>query len=159
MFSILITIRPVSYSSEHPADIYMLQVSFSFSDRACFYATSMSEHSAKLFDKWETIGVKCNDQSLERYISIDNHQWVAHSAIKWTARRFKKGTCPIVERLVNTLMMHGRNAGKKLMANRHVQAAFEIVHLSTGKNPIQILIDGVSNAAVREDSCRIGKGG
>lgn len=33
-------------------------------------------------------------------------------------------------------MMHGRNGGKKLMVSRHIEAAFEIINLTTGKNPI-----------------------
>ena len=41
--------------------------------------------------------------------------------------------CPIVERLTNSLMMHGRNNGKKLMAVRIVKHAFEILHLLTGE--------------------------
>ena len=41
--------------------------------------------------------------------------------------------CPIVERLTNSLMMHGRNNGKKLLAIRIVQHAFEIIHLLTGE--------------------------
>ena len=46
--------------------------------------------------------------------------------------------CPIVERLTNSLMMHGRNNGKKLMAIRIVKHAFEIIHLLTGENPLQV---------------------
>ena len=40
--------------------------------------------------------------------------------------------CPVVERLTNSLMMHGRNNGKKLMAVTIVKHAFEIIHLLTG---------------------------
>lgn len=35
-------------------------------------------------------------------------------------------------------MMHGRNNGKKLMAVRIVKHAFEIIHLLTGENPLQV---------------------
>jgi len=45
---------------------------------------------------------------------------------------------PIVERLVNSLMMNGRNNGKKLLAVRIVAHAFEIIHLLTDQNPIQV---------------------
>lgn len=34
--------------------------------------------------------------------------------------------------------MNGRNSGKKLMAVRIVQHAFEIIHLLTDQNPIQV---------------------
>lgn len=96
----------------------------------------MSEFQVKLFDKWTVDEVKCIDSSLAKYIAIDNHGFVAHSATKWNTCRFRKATCPIVERLVNTLMMHGRNSGKKLLANRTVKAAFEMIHLQTGANPV-----------------------
>ena len=41
--------------------------------------------------------------------------------------------CPIVERLVNSMMMHGRNNGKKLMTVTIVKHSFEIMHLLTGE--------------------------
>jgi small subunit ribosomal protein S5e len=45
------------------------------------------------------------------------------------------------------------------MAVRIVQHAFDIIHLSTDKNPIQILVDAVINSSPREDTTRIGTGG
>lgn len=56
-------------------------------------------------------------------------------------------------------MMHGRNNGKKLMAIKIVQHAFEIIHLLTDKNPLQVLVDAIINAGPREDSTRIGSAG
>jgi ribosomal protein S7 len=38
-----------------------------------------------------------------------------------------------------SLMMNGRNNGKKIMAVRIVQHAFEIIHLVTEQNPVQVL--------------------
>lgn len=38
-----------------------------------------------------------------------------------------------MERLVNSLMMHGRNNGKKMLAVRIVKHSFEIIHLLTGE--------------------------
>jgi hypothetical protein len=61
------------------------------------------------------------------YISLRNPSYVTHSAGKYAAKRFRKANCPIIERLTNSLMMHGRNNGKKLMAVRIVAHAFEIV--------------------------------
>ena len=60
---------------------------------------------------------------------------------------------------MDSLMMHGRNTGKKMMAVRIVKQALEIIHLLTGDNPIQVVINAVSNAGPREDSTRIGTGG
>src|SRR5438067_13544259 len=56
-------------------------------------------------------------------------------------------------------MMHGRNNGKKLMAVRIVKHAFEIIHLLTDQNPIQVLVDAIINTGPREDSTRIGSAG
>jgi len=57
------------------------------------------------------------------------------------------------------MMMHGRNSGKKVMALRIVKHAFEIIALTTGKNPIQVLVDAIINASPREDSTRVGTTG
>jgi small subunit ribosomal protein S5e len=55
--------------------------------------------------------------------------------------------------------MKGRNNGKKLMAVRIVKHAFEIIHLLTGENPLQILVSAIINSGPREDSTRIGRAG
>merc|ERR1712057_29514 len=74
-------------------------------------------------------------------------------------KRFNKAQCPLVERITNSLMMHGRNNGKKIMAVRIMKHTMEIIHLTTGENPIQIITDAVVNSGAREDSCRIGSAG
>src|SRR4051794_4517368 len=56
-------------------------------------------------------------------------------------------------------MMHGRNNGKKLMTIRIVKHAFEIIHLLSDQNPIQVLVDAIINTGPREDSTRIGSAG
>lgn len=85
--------------------------------------------------------------------------YLPHTAGRYQKKRFRKATCPIVERLVNSMMMKGRNNGKKQLAVRIVKQSFEIVHLLTDKNPVQVLVDAVKNGGAREDSTRIGSGG
>jgi hypothetical protein len=51
-------------------------------------------------------------------------------------------------RLTNSLMMHGRNNGKKLMAVRIVKHAMEIIYLLTDQNPIQVIVDAIINRCV-----------
>ena len=58
--------------------------------------------------------------------------YLPHTAGRYAVKRFRKAQCHIVERLTNSLMMHGRNNGKKLMTVRIVRHAFEIIHLLTG---------------------------
>ena len=67
-------------------------------------------------------------------------------------RRFRKALCPIVERLCCSMMMHGRNNGKKYLAVHIVKHAFEIIHLLTDKNSIQVYVDAIKNEGPREDS-------
>ena len=82
-----------------------------------------------------------------------------HSAGRYAAKRFRKAKCPIVERVTNSLMMHGRNNGKKVMVTRIVKQAMEIIHLLSDQNPIQVIVDAISNTGCREDSTRIGSAG
>lgn len=85
--------------------------------------------------------------------------YLPHTAGRYQMKRFRKTQCPIVERLVAALMFHGRNSGKKQMAVRIVQHCFELMHLQTGENPIQVFVDAVINSGPREDSTRIGSAG
>lgn len=121
------------------------------------YATAQ-----KLFGKWSYEDLKVEDPSLVSYIAVTTTKskiFLPHSAGKWQAKRFHKAACPLVERLVNSIMKKGRNTGKKQKAVLIVKQALEIVHLLTGNNPIQVLIDAVCNSGAREDSTRIGSGG
>lgn len=85
--------------------------------------------------------------------------FLPHTAGRYAAKRFRKAKCPIVERLTNSLMMHGRNNGKKLLASRIVKQSMDIINLLTDANPIQILVDAIVNTGPREDSTRIGSAG
>jgi len=112
----------------------------------------------KLFGKWSFDGILVKDISLVDYINL-RPVYLPHSAGRYQIKRFRKVQCSIVERLVNSLMMHGRNNGKKLMAVRIVRHAFELIALLTGENPIQVFAQAVQNAGPREDSTRIGSAG
>ena len=115
--------------------------------------------NVKMFGKWTYAGVKCSDISLSDYIELQRKVFLPHSAGRYAAKRFRKARCPILERMTNSLMMHGRNNGKKLLATRIMKQAMEIIHLLTDSNPIQVIVDAIVNTGVREDSTRIGSGG
>merc|ERR1712013_629993 len=71
---------------------------------------------------------------------------MGHTAGRWQKKRFRKIKCPIVERLVNCLMMHGRNSGKKIKACNIVREALAIIHvMKGGENPLQILLQALEN--------------
>ena len=79
---------------------------------------------------------------LQDYISVKEKyaKYLPHSSGRYQVKRFRKAQCPIVERLCNSLMMHGRNNGKKLMAVRILKHAFEIIHLLTGEVMFEFVV-------------------
>jgi len=115
----------------------------------------------KLFGKWSFDNITVKDDSLSDYIAVrpQHAQYLPHSSGRHNVKRFRKANLPIVERLVNSLMMHGRNNGKKLMAVRIIKHAFEVIYIMSKTNPIQVLADAVCNGGPREDSTRIGTAG
>lgn len=122
-------------------------------------AAVASESQIKLFGKWSYQGVAPTDSTLEAYIELGKNVYVPHTAGRYASQRFRKAKCPIVERIVNSLMMHGRNNGKKLMAVRIVKQAMHIIDLLTDQNPLQVIVDAIVNCGPREDSTRIGSAG
>jgi len=112
----------------------------------------------QLFGKWSFEGIEIKDQGLKDYISLRPVN-APHTMGRHEHRRFHKSRLNIVERLVNNLMRPGKNAGKKARAINFVRNAFEIIHLSTGQNPIEVLARAVENAAPCEDTTRISYGG
>ena len=113
---------------------------------------------AKLFGKWQMDDLVCNEISLEDYIQ-KNPIFTPHTAGRYQRVGFRKALCPIVERMACSLMMHGRNNGKKVMAVRIMRHAMEIIHLLTEQNPVQVCVEAVINCGPREDSTRVGGGG
>merc|ERR1712188_295942 len=122
---------------------------------------SMSATEIKLFNKYSFEDVQVSDMALTDYIAAKSASacFLPHSAGRWSKKRFKKAQCPIIERITNSLMMHGRNNGKKLLAVRIMKHTCDIIALTTGENPIQVIVDAVVNSGPREDSCRIGSAG
>jgi small subunit ribosomal protein S5e len=117
----------------------------------------------KLFGKWSYEGVACDDMSLDTYLqvkTVKQQVYVPYTAGRYQQRKFQKVKCPLVERFVNMMMRSGgRNNGKKQQAMRIVKGALELIHLLTGVNPLQVLVNAVKNGGAREDSTRIGSGG
>ncbi|MEM3356353.1 MAG: 30S ribosomal protein S7 [Candidatus Bathyarchaeia archaeon] len=121
-------------------------------------STKLEESEIKLFNKWSFKDVQVKDLGLQRYISL-KPVVIPHSMGRHEHKRFHKANVNIVERLVNNLMHPGKNAGKKAKAINIVEHAFEIIHLRTGKNPIEVLVRAVENSAPCEDTTRISYGG
>jgi len=119
-----------------------------------------------LFRKWDLSDIEINDPGLKTAISLKKMVMpltFGRSALK----RFNKAEVNVVERLANKLMHFGkkyakntgRMGGKKIHSINTVKAAFEIIHLKTGKNPIEVLVRAIENSAPNEDTTRIVYGG
>ncbi len=119
-----------------------------------------------LFRKWDLSKININDPGLKNAISVNNTiipLTFGRSALK----RFNKAEVNIVERLANKLLHFGkryakntgRMGGKKTRSIKTVKAALDIMHLKTGKNPIEILVRAIENSAPNEDTTRIVYGG
>lgn len=119
-----------------------------------------------LFRKWDTSGIEIHDPGLKGAISL--RQFIMPLTFGRSAlKRFNKAEVNIVERLCNKLMHFGkkyskntgRMTGKKTVIINTVKVAFEIIHLKTGKNPVEVLVRAVENSAPNEDTTRIVYGG
>jgi small subunit ribosomal protein S7 len=120
--------------------------------------TGAGGHTIRLFDKWGFDEVAVQDLGLKQYIQVQPI-FIPHSGGRHEHQRFEKSKLNVVERLTNNMMRHGRNCGKKAKAISIVKMAFEIIHLKTGRNPVQILVDAIERSAPCEDTTRIGYGG
>jgi small subunit ribosomal protein S7 len=126
----------------------------------------VKEPNLLLFNRWDFKEVKVTDPGLENVVSL-KPMLVPISFGRHEHKRFGKAEVNIVERLVNSIMHFGkryakntgRMAGKKARAINIVKTAFDIIHLRTGKNPIQVLVKAIENASPNEDTTRIIYGG
>ena len=119
-----------------------------------------------LFRKWDLSNIEIQDRGLKKAISLKKTiipMTFGRSALK----RFNKAEVNLVERLANKIMHFGkkyakntgRMGGKKIQSINTVKAAFEIIHLKTGKNPVEVLVRAVEHSAPNEDTTRIVYGG
>lgn len=119
-----------------------------------------------LFRKWDLSRIEIKDPGLRNVISLKK-EIMPMSFGRSALKRFNKAEVNIVERLVNKLSHFGkkyakntgRMGGKKIHAINTVKAAFDIIRLKTGKNPIEVLIKAIENSAPNEDTTRIVYGG
>ncbi|MEO9309514.1 MAG: 30S ribosomal protein S7 [Nitrososphaera sp.] len=119
-----------------------------------------------LFRKWDLSGIEIKDPGLKNVISL-KRSIVPMTFGRSSLKRFNKTEVNIVERLANKLMHFGkkyakntgRMGGKKIRALNTVKAALEIIHLKTGKNPIEVLVRAIENSSPNEDTTRIVYGG
>jgi len=111
-----------------------------------------------LFGKYPFEGVEVHDPGLLPYLYL-HPVYSPHSEGRLSGKPFQKARMHLVERLANHLMKGGKFTGKKSKALTTVRKAFDEIAKKEGKNPLQLLVDAVENAAPREEVTRLQFGG
>jgi len=116
------------------------------------------EQQIKLFDKYDFSDLEPQDKTLQSAISF-KPIYVPISGGRHARQRFKKTTVNVIERLANIISLTPKAGGKKSKGLKAVEAALDIVHAKTNKNPLGVLLAAIENSAPREDTTRISYGG
>ena len=121
------------------------------------------------FNKWDCSHIKVKDPGLERYISV-KPVIVPKTGARYAGNKFHKSKVFIVERLVNKVMIPGHKSkkhkatsghmtGKASSAYKTVEAVMKDIEHKAKKNPIEVFVQAVENAAPREEIITIEYGG
>ncbi len=123
----------------------------------------------KVFNRWSSEGIVVVDPGLKGYITVKT-PLVPKTGSRYAGKRFHKSKVSVVERLINRLMTPGHKAkkhkttsgyvtGKANTVYRIVEKTFELIEQKLKKNPVEVLVKAVENAAPREEIITIEYGG
>lgn len=121
-----------------------------------------------IFGKWPSEGIEVKDPGLKRYISLK--PCILPKSAGALRKPFYKSKAHIVERLTTHLMQSGHSGKKHKITSGHfggafmtalkvVERALEIIEKKTKKNPIEVLVRAIENAAIREEVAAFQVGG
>ncbi|GIU70281.1 MAG: 30S ribosomal protein S7 [Candidatus Woesearchaeota archaeon] len=121
------------------------------------------------FGKWNCSNIKVDDPGIAPYINT-NPLIVNKTGARYAGQRFYKSKIFIVERLINKLMVPGHRAKKHKITSRHatgkamtnynlVEEAFSLIEQRLKKNPVEVFVKALENAAPREEVIAIEYGG
>ncbi len=124
---------------------------------------------ALLFNRWSTEGIKVEDKGLQRYISLQPIV-LPRTFGRNVKSIFWKSKNHIVERLIMRLMVPGHKGKKHKITSGHcsgkasnkyfiVLKCFEIIESKLKKNPVEVFVKSIENAAPREEITTIEYGG
>ena len=123
----------------------------------------------KAFNKWDVSNIEVKDPGLKDYITL-TPRIVVKTGATYAKNRFHKSKIFIVERLINKLMVPGHKGKKHFISSGHntgkatkvyatVVKAFELIEQRLKKNPIEVFVKAIENAAPREEVTSIEYGG
>ena len=122
-----------------------------------------------VFKKWSAKDATIEDEGLKRYVTLEPKHRTKTGA-RYGSRRFYKSKIFIVERLINKVMVPGHRGKKHKVTSQHitgkssnatsiVMEAFEVIANRTKKNPVEVFVTALENAAPREEIITIEYGG
>lgn len=125
--------------------------------------------SLKIFNKWETENVTVTDPGLKNYINL-RPIVIPRTFGRNSVKQFHKSQMSIVERLATHIYVSGhrgkkhtitsgKNVGKTFKAWKIIEDAFAIVEERTKKNPVEVFVKALENAAIREEITSFQVGG
>ncbi len=121
-----------------------------------------------LFNRWDIKEVRVEDPGLVKYINLK--PVVVPRTFGRNRGDFRKNEMNIVERFMNKLMITGHTGKRhKITSGRfcgnyqtvmmQTKKAFEIIEEKTKKNPVQVLLTAIQNAALYEEIAAYQLGG
>lgn len=122
----------------------------------------------KVFNRWSTKAVNILDPGLKNYINLQDS--ILPKSRGRYRQQFHKSKMNIVERLITKLMVPGHHGKKhKLTSGRvvgryitnynTVERAFEKIEEITKRNPVEVFVRAIENAALREEIANYQVGG
>ena len=123
----------------------------------------------KIFNRWNVEGIKVSDPGLIKYISLAP-VIVPRTGARYAGNKFHKSKVNIVERFMNKLMIPGHKSKKHFKTSYHctgkgqtaynlMEEVLTLIEKKTKKNPVEVLVKAIENAAPREEIITIEYGG
>ncbi len=118
-----------------------------------------TKFDVKLFGRWDS-NVAVNDQGLKPYINLEPRYLPRSGGVH--RGRFHKSKMHVAERLALHMMVPGHTGKRHRLTSgmlaggytnclKAVEKAFEIIEKKENKNPVEILVRAIENAALREE--------
>ena len=123
----------------------------------------------KLFNRWST-NVEVKDPGLKNYINL-KPVIVPKTYGRYASQQFHKSSdINIIERIMNRmyvpghrgkrhLLSSGRCGGNSMSAWKNMIETLDMIEKRTKKNPIEIIVKAIENAALREEITSFQMGG
>jgi len=122
----------------------------------------------KIFDLYETEDIVVNDMGLKSVINLNPK--LALKSHGRNIQKFGQIKINIVERLINRISVAGHrgkkhkiilgtSTGKYSRNAKIILEAFKLIEKKTGKNPVEVLVRAIENAAPRDEITIIEYGG